>query len=108
MRLDDLGGWSAILGALSSRRDLTAEEARAAMSEILEGAATPAQIAGFIVALRMKGETVVELTGLVEAMLAASERVTLAGGESAELELESARGHLERLIDLVESLPPPR
>lgn len=32
----------------------------------------------------------------------------LAGGASAELELESARGHLEKLIDLVESLPPPR
>ena len=53
------------------------------MSEILEGAATPAQIAGFIVALRMKGETVEELTGMVEAMLAAADRVTLAPGTDA-------------------------
>jgi len=77
MRLDDAGGWPAILGTLSQGRDLTAEEARAAMAEVLEGAATGAQIAGFIVALRMKGETVDELGGLVDAMLAAGERVTL-------------------------------
>ncbi|MGH9113595.1 MAG: anthranilate phosphoribosyltransferase [Acidimicrobiales bacterium] len=77
MPLTELGGWPAILGALTSRRDLTVDQARAAMTEILDGAATPAQIAGFIVALRMKGETVDELTGLVDAMLAAAERVTL-------------------------------
>ncbi|HEX8803158.1 MAG TPA: anthranilate phosphoribosyltransferase [Acidimicrobiales bacterium] len=77
MRFDELGGWPAILGALSGRRDLTADEARAAMAEILDGAATPAQIAGFVVALRIKGETVDELTGLVEAMLDAAERVAL-------------------------------
>jgi anthranilate phosphoribosyltransferase len=77
MPLTELGGWPAILGDLTSRCDLTVDQARAAMAEILEGAATPAQIAGFIVALRMKGETVDELTGLVDAMLAAAERVTL-------------------------------
>ena len=77
MTLDELGGWPAILRALTARRDLTADETRAAMGEILEGAATPAQIAGFIVALRMKGETVDELVGLVDAMVAAAERVDL-------------------------------
>jgi anthranilate phosphoribosyltransferase len=77
MEFDEVGGWAAVLGTLAARRDLTTEQARAAMSEILEGAATPAQIAGFIVALRMKGETVDELGGLVDAMLAAAERVTL-------------------------------
>ncbi len=82
MRFDEVGGWAGVLGALASRRDLTAEQARAAMSEILEGAATPAQIAGFIVALRMKGETVDELGGLVDAMLAAAERVALPPDES--------------------------
>jgi anthranilate phosphoribosyltransferase len=70
-------GWAPVIGTLSSGADLTAGRARAAMAEILDGAATPAQIAGFIVALRMKGETVDELTGLVDAMLAAAERVTL-------------------------------
>jgi anthranilate phosphoribosyltransferase len=77
MEFDEAGGWPAVLGTLAARRDLTAEQARAAMAEILDGAATPAQIAGFIVALRMKGETVDELGGLVDAMLAAAERVTL-------------------------------
>ena len=47
------------------------------MAEILAGAATPAQIAGFIVALRMKGETVDELAGLLGAMYGAAERVEL-------------------------------
>lgn len=82
MQLDELGGWPAILGALTARRDLTTDEARAAMAEILDGAAGPAQIAGYIVALRMKGETVDELTGMVEAMLKAAERVHLAGPEA--------------------------
>lgn len=69
--------WPGVLGPLTSGRDLTAGDAAAAMAEILDGAADPAQIAGFIVALRMKGETVEELTGLVRAMLDAAERVEL-------------------------------
>jgi anthranilate phosphoribosyltransferase len=73
-------GWPAILGVLSSGRDLTSDQARAAMSEILDGAASPAQIAGFIVALRMKGEAVAELDGLLQAMLDAAVRVELPPG----------------------------
>jgi anthranilate phosphoribosyltransferase len=76
--LADQGGWVSVLGPLTQRRDLSEDQARAAMAEILEGAATAAQIAGFIVALRMKGETVGELTGLLQAMRDASERVVLA------------------------------
>ncbi len=68
--LEALGGWRVVLGRLTSRDDLTRDEARAAMAEILEGAATPAQIAGFAVALRMKGETVEELDGFLDAMFA--------------------------------------
>jgi len=49
-------------------RDLTEEEASAAMEEIMRGEATPAQIAAFITALRMKGETVEEITGCAKAM----------------------------------------
>src|SRR5918996_256421 len=84
MEFDEVGGWPGILATLAARRDLAAAQARAAMAEILEGAATPAQIAGFIVALRMKGETVDELGGLVDAMLAAAERVTLPPGEPGD------------------------
>jgi anthranilate phosphoribosyltransferase len=60
--------WPKVLGKLSAGADLTQDEARAAMSEVMSGAATPAQIAALIVALRIKGETVEEMTGLVEAI----------------------------------------
>lgn len=71
------GGWPVILGTLMEGGDLDADTARVTMAEILEGAASPAQIAAFIVALRMKGETVVELGGMVDAMLDASTRVEI-------------------------------
>lgn len=53
---------------LFSHQDLTVEQADAAMSEIMEGEATPAQIGAFLAALRMKGETVDEITGCARAM----------------------------------------
>jgi anthranilate phosphoribosyltransferase len=49
-------------------RDLTRAEARAAMTRIMDGEATPAQIGGFLVALRVKGETADEIAGCAEAM----------------------------------------
>jgi len=50
--------------------DLTRDETREVMSEIMAGAATPAQIGGFLVALRAKGETADEIAGCAEAMRA--------------------------------------
>jgi anthranilate phosphoribosyltransferase len=50
------------------RTDLTEQEARAAMEEIMAGQATDAQIAGFLTALRMKGETAQELVGFARVM----------------------------------------
>src|SRR5690606_7414713 len=44
-------------------QDLSVEEAAAAMDAIMDGAATPAQIGGYLIALRMKGETIEEITG---------------------------------------------
>src|SRR5215467_6883244 len=61
--------WSALIGTLLKGEALTSGETAWAMGEIMDGAATPAQIAGFGVALRMKGETAAELSGLAEAML---------------------------------------
>jgi anthranilate phosphoribosyltransferase len=49
---------------------LSAEDAQAAMGALLEGEATPAQIAGFAVAIKMKGETAAELTGFARALRA--------------------------------------
>jgi anthranilate phosphoribosyltransferase len=54
--------------ALVDRRDLTRLEAAAAMEAIMSGAATNAQIAAFLTALRMKGETVEELIGFAQVM----------------------------------------
>jgi anthranilate phosphoribosyltransferase len=58
------------LAQLLDRRDLTREEARDVMGEIMAGEATPAQIGGFLVALRAKGETPEEIAGCAEAMRA--------------------------------------
>jgi anthranilate phosphoribosyltransferase len=60
--------WPDVLSGLVRREDLSAEATAWAMGEILAGAATPVQIAGFAVALRSKGETVEEMQGLVDAM----------------------------------------
>jgi anthranilate phosphoribosyltransferase len=60
--------WPEVLSALISGTDLSAEQTAWAMGEILAGAATPSQIAGFAVALRAKGETVDEVEGLVAGM----------------------------------------
>ena len=75
--LDELGGWSAILTELLERHDLPAAHARAAMSTILAGEATPAQLIGFIVALRAKGETPEEISGLLDAVLEVATLVPL-------------------------------
>jgi anthranilate phosphoribosyltransferase len=56
------------LAQLLDGHDLSRDEARAVMNEIMGGEATPAQIGGFLVALRLKGETADEITGCAEAM----------------------------------------
>ena len=67
--------WPAVLGTLSRGEELTREIAQAAMDEIMAGSATQAQIAAFIVALRIKGESIDEMTGLVASMREASIQV---------------------------------
>jgi anthranilate phosphoribosyltransferase len=60
----------ATLARLLDGHDLSRDEAREAMNTIMSGDATPAQIGGFLVALRLKGETADEIAGCAEAMRA--------------------------------------
>ena len=71
--------WPEVLSALIARRDLSGDQTAWAMGEILAGEATPAQIAGFAVALRAKGETVDEVEGLIAAMYARATPLTVTG-----------------------------
>ncbi|MBV9857901.1 MAG: anthranilate phosphoribosyltransferase [Streptosporangiaceae bacterium] len=71
--------WPALIGALIRGESLTADETAWAMNEIMEGAATPAQIAGFGVALRVKGETPEEVAGLARAMLSHATPILIPG-----------------------------
>ena len=78
--VERVGGWSRVIGRLVDRQDLEAEEAAAGLASILAGEATPAQLAAFIVALRVKGETVTEVAGMVGAMLDAAAPLDLPPG----------------------------
>ncbi|MGY9073512.1 MAG: anthranilate phosphoribosyltransferase [Acidimicrobiales bacterium] len=78
--IDEFGGWSGVLGSLVGGIDLTPRASGAALGSILAGEATDAQIAGFIVALGMKGGTVPELTGMVDAMMASAAPLDVPAG----------------------------
>src|SRR3954452_24242618 len=56
------------IDALASRRDLSADETAGVLAEIMHGEVSETQIAAFLIALRTKGETVDELTGLARTM----------------------------------------
>jgi len=71
--------------ALVERRDLSRIEAAAAMEAIMSGAATNAQIAAFLTALRMKGETVEELIGFAQVMRQKVVRIRTRADEVAAL-----------------------
>jgi anthranilate phosphoribosyltransferase len=61
---NDPSFWPTLLTRLTEGRSLSAEQAARAMLAIMEGNATPAQVGGFLMALRTKGETVDEIEGL--------------------------------------------
>ncbi len=77
--MDSRTAWPSLIGALIRGESLTADETEWAMNEIMDGAATPAQIAGFAVALRMKGETAGEVSGLAEAMMEHASPIAVPG-----------------------------
>ena len=69
-----------ILGRLASGATMTEAEAEAAFGIVMSGEATPAQIAGMLMAMRVRRETVAELTGAVRAMLSRMIRVPVPAG----------------------------
>jgi anthranilate phosphoribosyltransferase len=71
--------WPEVLNSLLYGRDQDADATFWAMDQIMRGEATDAQIAGFVVALRAKGETVEEITGLVRAMYAHANVIEVSG-----------------------------
>ncbi|MER7928092.1 MULTISPECIES: anthranilate phosphoribosyltransferase [unclassified Streptomyces] len=71
--------WPDVLSALLAGQDLSTADTAWAMDRIMSGEAADAQIAGFLVALRAKGETVEEITGLVETMYAHAKPLHIPG-----------------------------
>ncbi|MGW1345449.1 anthranilate phosphoribosyltransferase [Kribbella sp. NPDC002412] len=71
--------WPQVLNPLLRREDLDASATAWAMEQILSGAASPAQLAGFVIALRSKGETVSEVEGLVATMRDFATKITVPG-----------------------------
>lgn len=65
----------AALAKLVERQDLTSEEAQESVAEVFRGEASPALVAAFLTALRMKGETPEEIAGCAGAMRAAATRI---------------------------------
>jgi anthranilate phosphoribosyltransferase len=75
----DTPSWPSLIRALIGRQALSAEQTAWAMNEIMDGAASPAQIAGFGVGLRAKGETAAEMSGLAASMLAHATPISIPG-----------------------------
>ena len=71
--------WGRLIASLLGGEDLSREQCAWAMDQVMSAEATSAQLAGFLVALRGKGETVEELSGLVEAMLRHAVRIEVPG-----------------------------
>lgn len=83
---------SEVLSKLLRHEDLTQDEAEAVMNHIMSGQATPAQIGGYLIALRMKGETVDEITGSALAMRTHVTRVNLRTGTDVLIDTAGTGG----------------
>ncbi len=77
--------WPEVLGALVSGTDLTPDQAAWAMEQVLSGAATPAQVSGFAIGLRSKGETATEVAALAEVMLAHARLAPVTAGPTLDV-----------------------
>lgn len=90
-------GWPEVIGALTSGVDLTRAQAGWAMDRILGGDVTPAQLAGFLVGLRAKGETVDEVVGLLDVMMQRGHRFTVPG---PAVDIVGTGGDLARTVNI--------
>jgi len=76
----DVPDFKALLNVAAAGRPLTSEQAEAAFDIMMSGNATPSQMGGFLMALRVRGETVEEITGAVRAMRAKMTRIEAPAG----------------------------
>ncbi len=79
MAADATTTWPSVYADLIAGRDLDRAAAAWAMDQIMAGEATPAQVAGFLMGLRAKGESIEEMQGLAEQMLAHARRIEVPG-----------------------------
>ncbi|MDB1089917.1 anthranilate phosphoribosyltransferase [Streptomyces sp. ACA25] len=89
--------WPDVLSSLLAGQDLTGGSTAWAMDRIMSGEATDAQIAGFAVALRAKGETVEEVTGLVETMYRHARTIEVPG---ATVDIVGTGGDRARTVNI--------
>ncbi|MBL1275574.1 MAG: anthranilate phosphoribosyltransferase [Ectothiorhodospiraceae bacterium] len=76
---------SSAIRAVTERRDLTRDEMQSVMNTIMTGAATPAQIGGFLIGLRMKGETIDEITAAAQVMRELAIKVDVSGDHIVDI-----------------------
>ena len=82
------------------REDLTQSEMEETMEEIMTGRATPAQIGAFITAMRMKGETVDEITGAARVMRAKAKKIYI-NNHAVNLDRDEINADEETILDVV-------
>ncbi|MEM7276457.1 MAG: anthranilate phosphoribosyltransferase, partial [Actinomycetota bacterium] len=93
--VEAVGGWSGLLSRLVDGQDLTTDQARAAMAEVLGGTVSEARIAGLLIGLQAKGESTAELIGFATAMRDAAEGFTV-GPEATDIVGTGGSDHRRR------------
>ena len=80
----------AAIKAVIAHQDLSGDEMRSVMQQIMTGECTPSQIGGFLVGLRMKGETVDEMSAAARVMRELATRVEVSGDHLVDTEIGRA------------------
>lgn len=87
------------IGKIVEKKDLTEQEAMTVMDEIMNGEATEAQIGAFITALRIKGESVEEITGCAKVMREHATPIRIAGNGIVDMDRDDINIDRETIID---------